>query len=135
MYGSATGYPKWMRPGNHAETPSVAEVVRRATSLCDPDGADDLVTDFLLAYEDRDEPVTALEGRDREFFEVAERVQGSLPGASVQMAAAVATYLAFRRDGLPDDDADLLRLAARAEFGENAPEDVTAWLQDAGVAV
>ncbi|MDP1849125.1 MAG: hypothetical protein Q8K79_15135 [Solirubrobacteraceae bacterium] len=124
-----------MRPGNPAETPSVAEVVRRATSLCDPDGADDLVSDFLLAYEDRDEPVTALEGRDREFFEVAERVQGSLPGASVQMAAAVATYLAFRRDGPPDDDANLLRLAARAEFGENAPEDVTAWLQDAGVAV
>ena len=124
-----------MRPGNHAETPSVAEVVRRATSMCDPDGADELVTDFLLAYEDSDEPVTALEGRDREFFEAAERVQGSMPGASVQMAAAVATYLAFRRDDPPDDDADLLRLAARAEFGETPPEDITAWLQDAGVAV
>jgi hypothetical protein len=124
-----------MRPGSHAETPSVAEVVRRATSICDPDGADELVTDFLLAYEDSDEPVTALEGRDREFFETAERVQGTLPGAGVQIAAAVATYIAFRRDELTDDDADLLRLAARAEFGENPPEDITLWLQDAGVAV
>ena len=124
-----------MRPGNHTETPSVTEVVRRAVAVIDPDGTDELAADFLLAYEDRDEPVTALEGRGREFFETAERVQGSLPGASVQMAAAVATYLAFRRDGLPDDNADVLRLAARAEFGENPPDDISAWLQDAGVAV
>jgi len=123
-----------MRPGSHAETPSVADVVRRAVAICDPPGDDALVTDFLLAYEDRDEPITAIEGRDRAFFETAERVQGSLPGASVQMAAAVATYLAFRRDELGDDDADLLRLAARAEFGENPPDEIAAWLQDAGVA-
>ena len=124
-----------MRPGTHAETPSVADVVRRAVAICDPDGDDDLVTDFLLAYEDSDEPVTAIEGRDRAFFETAERVQGSMPGASVQMAAAVATYIAFRRDELTDDDADLLRLAARAEFGENPPDEIALWLQDAGVAV
>ena len=124
-----------MRPGSHAETPTVADVVRRAVAICDPDGADELVTDFLLAYEDSDEPVTALEGRDREFFETAERVQGALPGASVQMAAAVATYLTFRRDELTDDDADLLRLAARAEFGESPPDDISLWLQEAGVAV
>ena len=124
-----------MRPGSHTEPPSVTEVVRRAATICDPDGADDLVTDFLLAYEDRDEPVSSLEGRDREFFETAERVRGAMPGVSVRMAAAVATYIAFRRDGLGDDDADLLRLAARAEFGENPPEEISAWLQDAGVAV
>jgi len=123
-----------MRPGTHAETPSVADVVRRAVAICDPDGSDELVTDFMLAYEDRDEPVTALEGRDREFFETAERVTGVLPGATAQMAAAVATYLAFRRDGVSDDDADLLRLAARAEFGDNPPDDIALWLHDAGVA-
>jgi hypothetical protein len=124
-----------MRPGTHAETPSVADVVRRAVAICDPDGANEVVTDFLLAYEDSDEPVTALEGRDREFFETAERVQGVLPGATVQMAAAVATYLAFRRDEVSDDDAAVLRLAARAEFGDNPPDDIALWLQDAGVAV
>lgn len=124
-----------MRSGSHAETPSVAEVVRRAAVICDADGSDDLVTEFLLAYEDDDEPVAALEGRDREFFETAERVRGSLPGTSVQMAAAVATYLAFRRDGLGDDDADLLRLAARAEFGESPPAEITDWLRDVGVRV
>jgi hypothetical protein len=124
-----------MRSGSHAQTPSVSDVARRAVAICDPDGDDEVVADFLLAYEDRDEPVTALEGRDREFFETAERLQGALPGTSVQMAAAVATYIAFRRDELTDDDADLLRLAARAEFGENPPDDIALWLQDAGVAV
>ncbi len=123
-----------MRPGSHTQTPSVSEVVRRSVAIIDPDGGDDLVTDFLLAYEDSDEPVTALEGRDREFFETAERVQGSMPGGGVQMAAAVATYIAFRRDELTDDDADLLRLAARAEYGESPPEEIALWLREAGMA-
>lgn len=124
-----------MRHGSHAETPSVFEVVQRAVAVCDPDGDDDVVADFMLAYEDRDEPVTALEGADREFFETAERVQGTAPGAGAQMAAAVATYLAFRRDEVSDDDDDLLRLAARAEYGDNPPDEIRDWLADAGVAV
>ena len=123
-----------MRQGSHAETPSVADVVHRAVDICDPDGDDPLIADFLLAYEDRDEPVTALEDSDRTFFETAERVQGAMPGAGVQMAAAVATYLAFRRDTLGDDDADILRLATRAEYGDQPPEEIAAWLQEAGMA-
>jgi len=122
-----------MRHGSHSETPSVSDVVRRAVAVVDPDGSDELVADLLLAYEDDDRPVTALEERDRRFFETAERVMGTLPGAGVQMAAAVATYLAFRRDELTDVDDDLLRLAARAEFGKHPPDEVATWLQDAGV--
>ena len=124
-----------MRPGSHAETPSVFEVVQRAVAICDPDGDDELIADFLLAYEDRDEPVTALDAADRSFFETAERVAGALPSTGVEMTAAVATYLAFRRDEIGDDDDDLLRLAARAEYGDNPPEEIRAWLQEAGVAV
>ena len=124
-----------MRQGTSSQNPTVAEVVRRAVKICDPDGDDPLIADFLLAYEDRDEPVTALEERDRAFFETAERVQGSMPGAGVQVAAAVATYLAFRRDEVGDDDADVLRLAARAEYGDHPPEEIATWLQDAGLAV
>jgi hypothetical protein len=124
-----------MRHGSHAETPTVAEVVHRAVAICDPDGGDALIADFLLAYEDRDEPVTALDERDRSFFETAERLEGTLPGAGVEMAAAVATYLAFRRDEIGDDDDDLLRLAARAEYGGNPPPEIAAWLLDAGISV
>jgi hypothetical protein len=122
-----------MRHGSHAETPTVAEVVRRAVAVCDPDGDDELIADFLLAFEDRDEPVTALDERDRAFFETAERVEGTLPASGVEMAAAVATYLAFRRDDVADDDADLLRLAARAEYGDQPPAGIAEWLRDVGV--
>ena len=122
-----------MRHGSHAQTPSVAEVVRRAAAVCDPDGDDELVTDFLLAYEDSDEPVSSLDERDRAFFETAERLQGAMPGAALQMAAAVATYLAFRRDELGDDDDDLLRLAARAEYGDDPPREIADWLRDVGI--
>ncbi len=124
-----------MRHGSHAETPTVFEVVQRAVAVCDPDGDDELIADFLAAYEDRDEPVTALDERDRTFFETAERVAGALPSAGVEMAAAVATYLAFRRDEISDDDDDLLRLAARAEYGDDPPAELRDWLRDAGVTV
>jgi hypothetical protein len=124
-----------MRHGSHAETPTVFEVVQRAVAVCDPDGDDELIADLLLAFEDRDEPVTALDERDRTFFETAERVAGTLPSAGVEMAAAVATYLAFRRDELGDDDAELLRLAARAEYGDEPPAEIRDWLLGAGVTV
>ena len=124
-----------MRQGSHAQTPTVFEVVQRAVAVCDPDGDDELIAEFLLAHEDRDEPVTALDARDRAFFETAERIAGVMPSAGVQMAAAVATYLAFRRDEIGDDDDDLLRLAARAEYNDHPPDDIRSWLDDAGVAV
>lgn len=124
-----------MRHGSHAETPSIFEVVQRAVAVCDPDGDDELIAELLLAFEDRDEPVTALDERDSIFFEAAARVAGALPSAGVEVAAAVATYLAFRRDEVDDDDDDLLRLAARAEYGDNPPAAIRDWLQDAGVAV
>jgi hypothetical protein len=124
-----------MRPGSHSQPPTVADVVRRAVAVCDPDGDDELIVDFLLAFEDRDEPVSALDERERTFFETAERLAGELPSAGVRMTAAVCTYLAFRRDELDDQDDDLLRLAARAEYGEHPPDEIVIWLQDAGVAV
>jgi hypothetical protein len=123
-----------MRPGSHADTPTVAAVVHRAAAVCDPDGQDALIAEFAVLFEDSDEPVTALEERDRMFFEAAERAEGTLPAAGVEMTAAVATYLAFRRDEIGDDDEDLLRLAARAEYGERPPDEVTDWLRDARVS-
>jgi hypothetical protein len=51
------------------------------------------------------------------------------------MAISVATYLAFRRDELDDDPDDLLRLAARAEYDGNPPENVRAWLEQRGVEI
>lgn len=127
-----------MRSADRSTTPTVFEAVQRAVELCDPDGHSPALADFLLRFEDRDEPVTALGAdRDREFFEAAGELQDGLapsdPG--LVMAAAVATYLCYRRDELSGDGDDLLRLAARAEFNGDVPPDVADWLQDAGVEV
>ncbi len=56
-----------MRQGNHETPPTVAEVVHRAVEACYPAGSDDGLDAFLRHYEDRDEPVSALASRDREF--------------------------------------------------------------------
>lgn len=123
-----------MRHGSHETTPSVFEVVRRAVDIVDPEGVDDEVAEFLRIYEDRDEPVTALgTERTREFFEAADGLMGDVRVAPVIMAAAVSTYLAFRRDEVTDDDDDLLRLAARAEFDGEPPPYVADWLALRGV--
>ncbi len=124
-----------MRHGEHWTTPTVFDVVRRAVAIVDPDGDNDRVDEFLRRHEDRDEPVTAVSDRDRQFFEEAGKLEGQGDDPALTMAAAVATYLAFRRDEVSDDDEDLLRLAARAEFDAHPPPEVAAWLQAQGVGV
>lgn len=101
---------------------------------CEFEGSVDALAEFYLRFEDRDEPVTALlEGSRREFFEQLGHVEGQVPDPSLEMAAAVATYLAFRRDDVPDDDDDLLRLAARAEYNGDPPQHVADWLALRGI--
>ncbi|MEA2148209.1 MAG: hypothetical protein QOD69_39, partial [Solirubrobacteraceae bacterium] len=73
--------------------------------------------------------------RTREFFEAADGLMGDVRVEPVIMAAAVATYLAYRRDELDDDPDEILRLAARAEFGRHVPQDVAGWLAARGVDV
>jgi hypothetical protein len=57
--------------------------------------------------------------------------EGDIP--SLQMAAAVATYLGFRRDEVDEDREELLTLAARAEFNGHPPAPVAQWLEEQGV--
>ena len=49
------------------------------------------------------------------------------------MAAAVAVYLAHRRDELREEPVHVLRMAARAEFDGQPPENVANWLESAGI--
>jgi hypothetical protein len=124
-----------VRQGTHDTPPTVADVVRRAVEACYPAGSDGALDAFLRHYEDRDEPVSALEGREREFFEQAGALQGQGDEPGLTMAAAVATYLAFRRDAAGGGDADLLRHAVLAEFDGRPPEAVAGWLAAQGVEV
>src|SRR5215208_7174736 len=113
---------------------TISQIVHRAVEVCDPSGADDDLADFFLRFEDADEPVTGIEDPEQRFAEAAGTLdpQGEIP--SLQMATAVATYLAFRRDQLDEDGEDLLRHAARAEFNGNPPPAVANWLEEQGVA-
>ena len=124
-----------MRPADVEHQPTVFEVVKRAVEAVDPDG-DQGTEDFLLRFEDRDEPIAGIQERaEQEFAEAAGALDPDGIDPAVQMCAAVSTYLAFRRDELNDTREDILRLAARAEFDGNPPENVRAWLESEGVAV
>ena len=124
-----------MKSGDIQQTPSVYEVVQRAVAVVDPEG--DLGTeDFLLRFEDRDEPIAGLqESIEREVDEAVGAIDPDGIDPAIQMCGAVVTYLAFRRDEITDVREDILRLAARAEYDGNPPETVREWLQAEGVAV
>ena len=113
---------------------TLSQVVHRAVEVCDPDGIDSDLSDLYLRFEDADEPVTAVEDIEQRMAEAAGALdpEGDIP--ALQMAAAVATYLAFRRDEMDDDPEEILRLAARAEFEGSPPPAVVAWLEDQGVS-
>jgi hypothetical protein len=122
-----------MRSGDIQQTPSVFEAVQRAVAVVDPDG-DQGTEDFLLRFEDRDEPISGLEGTIEQ--QVAEAVGAIDPDGTdpaVQMCGAVVTFLAFRRTEVADDREAILRMAARNEYDGSPPEHVRAWLESEGV--
>ena len=110
------------------ETLTLAEVARRAVDVVDHEAADDALTSFLARFEDRDEPVTAVEQPDELFAEAAGAIDPEDP--ALQMAAAVAGYLSFKRDQVDAQPEDLLRRAADAEFEGSPPPEVAGWLSE-----
>ena len=115
------------------EPVTVSQVVRRAAEIVDPDGADDDVIDLLRRTEDDDVPVTAVEDFDTRMAEIAGMIDPQEEAPAVQVARAVAVYLAFRRDEVTDDPDHILRLAVRAEYRGHPPANVANWLDDVGV--
>jgi hypothetical protein len=109
------------------------EVVKRAVEICDPAGEDEALADFLRRFEDRDEPITAVENLEDETLEEARWVDPEGDDPALAMAAAVTTYLGFKRDALGAPDDQLLRLAARSEFDGHPPPAVADWLRARGV--
>jgi hypothetical protein len=111
-------------------TITLSDLVRRATAIVDPDGADEAVAEFALRHEDDDVPVRGiLDGLE-------ERVAfGADEDPAVVMAQAVTVYLAHRLDEVDDDPQEILRLAARSEFDGRPPEPVQEWLERNGVEV
>ncbi len=113
---------------------TLSEVVQRAVTVVDPDGSLGL-DDLLERFEDDDEPLaaTSAEIAEQRIAEALGALDPQEEDPAVQLAGAVATYLAFRRDEVGEEPHDLLRLAARAEYDGHPPEPVRGLLADRGV--
>ena len=119
---------------NEPDPVTLAQLVHRAAEITDPDGADDDVTALMQRFEDADWPVSGiLDSIEQRMAEAAGTLDPQEDSPGLQVAAAVAVYLAHRRDELDEDPVHVLRMAARAEFDGNPPEHVAGWLQDAGI--
>ena len=114
--------------------PSFADVVHRAAELCDPSGEHPAVWELVSRLEDRDEPVTAVADIAAELAETTPRVEPAVTDPVLEMTAAVAVYLAHRRDQMAGKREDVLRLAARAEYDAEPPPEIVAWLDAVGVS-
>jgi hypothetical protein len=124
-----------MRKAEVHETPTLFALVHRAAEVCDPAGTEEGAAELLRRFEDRDEPVGDPAEAEQAIAEAKGAIDPQDEDPVAMMTAAVATYLAYRRDEMDDDRADLLVLAARAEFDGNPPEPVASWLAEQGLAV
>jgi hypothetical protein len=113
---------------------TLAQLVHRAAEITDPEGADDDVVQLALRFEDADWPVSGiLESIEQRMAEAAGTLDPQEDSPGLQVAAAVAVYLAHRRDEIGEEAGHVLRMATRAEFDGNPPANVAQWLESAGV--
>ena len=124
-----------MRKAELHETPTLFTIVHRAAEVCDPEGVEEGASELLRRFEDRDEPIGDAAAAEQEIAEAKGAIDPQDEDPVAMMTAAVATYLAYRRDELDDDREDLLVLAARAEFDGKPPEPAAGWLAGQGLEV
>src|SRR5215218_1956852 len=92
---------------------TLSQLVHRAGEITDPDGADDDVTQLMLRFEDADWPVTGiLDSIEQRMAEAAGTLDPQEDSPALQMATAVAVYLAHRRDQMNEDAEHVLRMTA-----------------------
>lgn len=124
-----------MRKAEVHETPTLFALVHRAAEVCDPSATEEGAAELLRRFEDRDEPVGDPAEAEQQIAEAKGAIDPQDEDPVAMMTAAVATYLAYRRDAVDDERADLLVLAARAEFDGKPPEPVASWLAEQGLQV
>jgi hypothetical protein len=115
---------------------TLSRIARRAAEVVDPSDDDSDVADLLALFEDADEPVNGvLDGLEDRVAEAVARIDPDGIFPAVQMMGSIIVYLGYRRDEVGDVDADILRLAARAEYDGDPPPVIEEWLADQGVSL
>lgn len=115
---------------------TLAQIVRRAAEIVDPDDDDPIIGDFERVFEDADEPASAvLDDLEERIGTALADLDPAVANGSLSMAGALTIYLSFRRDALGADDEELIRLATRAEWEGRPPAVVEEWLDDRGIKV
>lgn len=112
---------------------TLADAVSRAAQACDPQGISPSAADALARFEDRDEPIAAMQDVDLRLAEEFGALDPQEEDPVMQMIRATVVYLAFKRPSVSASHEELLRLAARAEYSGNPPEPVRGWLTQRGV--
>jgi hypothetical protein len=123
-----------VKSGDHIRIPTVSEVVREATALCDPEGAETAVSALYDGFEDDDRPVTAVENLTGELLETVRAIdpEGDEPAALA--AAATAVWLATHPDQAGAGD-HVIREGVRLVFKAQPPPALAAWLAERGIEV
>src|SRR4051794_23953135 len=107
---------------------TVFDAVQKAVKACDPSGNDAGLGELLVRFEDDDEPIGDPAVTEQRIAEELGALDPQAEDPALQVAAAVATYLAYRRAQAGDHDAHLIRLAVKAEYDDAPPENVRQWL-------
>jgi hypothetical protein len=123
-----------MKPGSREKTPTISEVVREATAICDPEGADTAVIGLFESFEDDDRPTTAAEDLQCELLSTVRGIDPEGDSPAALAAAAAAVWLATNPSQADNGD-HVLREGVRLVFEGNPPEPLAEWLTARGVAV
>jgi hypothetical protein len=110
-------------------TPTVADVVRRAVEICDPDDVDHTLGHLEQQLEDDDEPVTAVENLEERLAWALEGTDYDVEDPGVAVASAIVLYLGAHPGEVESgDDEGILERAVRAQWRGDTPDYVDAWL-------
>jgi hypothetical protein len=110
------------------EPVTLFDVVSRAVAVCDQSGVDADLGELVERFEDADAPIGDQEAARERIYEEVGALDPQEEDGPLQLAAAIAVYLCFKRDHVDQPPAQLIRLAVSAEYHEEMPEVVEEFL-------
>jgi DNA-binding PadR family transcriptional regulator len=119
----------WSLRRDRRRTPTVADVIRRAVEICDPDDVDQTLGHLEQQLEDDDETITAVENLEERLAWALESTDYDVEDPSVAVASAIALYLSAHPNEIESsDDEGITQRAVRAQWRGDTPDYVDAWL-------